>query len=327
MVKIAINGLGRIGRVFLKIALEKKLDIVAINDLGNISSLVYLMKYDSVYGNYKEKVVEGKDFIQINNKKIKVFAEKDPEKLPWKEMGIDIVVECTGAFTDKEGASKHLNAGAKKVLISAPGKNPDITVVLGVNENKLKKEHKIISMGSCTTNCLAPIVKVLNDNFKIEKGFMTTVHAYTNDQVILDIPHKKLRRGRAGAINLIPTTSGATTSVAEVIPELEGKLDGLAIRAPVACGSIVDFVAVLKKPVTKEQVNESLRKAAQQKLRGILQYSEDELVSSDIIENPNSSIVDSILTQANGNLVKVLSWYDNEYGYSNRLVELIKLLK
>jgi len=327
MVKIAINGLGRIGRVFLKIALEKKLDIVAINDLGNISSLVYLMKYDSVYGNYKEKVVEGKDFIQINNKKIKVFAEKDPEKLPWKEMGIDIVVECTGAFTDKEGASKHLNAGAKKVLISAPGKNPDITVVLGVNENKLKKEHKIISMGSCTTNCLAPIVKVLNDNFKIEKGFMTTVHAYTNDQVILDIPHKKLRRGRAGAINLIPTTSGATTSVGEVIPELEGKLDGLAIRAPVACGSIVDFVAVLKKPVTKEQVNESLRKAAQQKLRGILQYSEDELVSSDIIENPNSSIVDSILTQANGNLVKVLSWYDNEYGYSNRLVELIKLLK
>jgi glyceraldehyde 3-phosphate dehydrogenase len=327
MVKIAINGLGRIGRVFLKIALEKKLDIVAINDLGNIGSLVYLMKYDSVYGNYKEKIVEGKDFIQIKNKKIKLFAEKDPEKLPWKSLGVDIVVECTGVFTDREGASKHLNAGAKKVLISAPGKNPDITIVLGVNENKLKKEHKIISMGSCTTNCLAPIVKVLNDSFGIEKGFMTTVHAYTNDQVILDIPHKKLRRGRAGAINLIPTTSGATTSVAEVIPELKGKLDGLAIRAPVACGSITDFVAVLKKATTKEQVNEFLKKAASQKLKGILQYSEDELVSSDIIENPNSSIVDSILTQANGNFVKVLSWYDNEYGYSNRLVELIKLLK
>jgi glyceraldehyde 3-phosphate dehydrogenase len=327
MVKIAINGLGRIGRVFLKIALDKKLDVVAINDLGNLESLVYLMKYDSVYGKYKEKVAMGKDFIQINNKKIKVFAQKDPENLPWKELGIDVVVECTGAFTEREGASKHLNAGAKKVLISAPGKNPDITIVLGVNENKLKKEHKIISMGSCTTNCLAPIVKVLNDSFKIEKGFMTTVHAYTNDQVILDIPHKKLRRGRAGAINLIPTTSGATTSVIEVIPELKGKLDGLAIRAPVACGSIVDFVAILKKPVTREQVNESLKKASSQKLNGILQYSEDELVSSDIIENPNSSIVDSILTQANGNFVKVLSWYDNEYGYSNRLVELIKLLK
>jgi glyceraldehyde 3-phosphate dehydrogenase len=285
------------------------------------------MKYDSVYGNYDKKITTGKDFIQIDNKKIKIFAEKDPEKLPWKNLGVDIVVECTGAFTDREGASKHLNAGAKKVLISAPGKNPDITIVLGVNENKLKKEHKIISMGSCTTNCLAPIVKVLQDNFGIEKGFMTTIHAYTNDQVILDIPHKKLRRGRAGAINLIPTTSGATISVSEVIPELKGKLDGLAIRAPVACGSIVDFVAVLKKSITKEQVNEVLKKAAFQKLKGILQYSEDELVSSDIISNPNSSIVDSILTQANGNLVKVLSWYDNEYGYSNRLVELIKLIK
>jgi glyceraldehyde 3-phosphate dehydrogenase len=327
MGRIAINGFGRIGRVFLKIALEKKLDVVAINDLGNLESLAYLMKYDSIYGNYDKKITTGKDFIQINNKRIKILAEKDPEKLPWKNLGIDIVVECTGAFTDREGASKHLNAGAKKVLISAPGKNPDITVVLGVNENKLKKEHKIISMGSCTTNCLAPIVKVLQDSFGIEKGFMTTVHAYTNDQVILDVPHKKLRRGRAGAINLIPTTSGATTSVSEVIPELKGKLDGLAIRAPVACGSIVDFVAVLKKSITKEQVNEVLKKAAFQKLKGILQYSEGELVSSDIISNPNSSIVDSILTQANGNLVKVLSWYDNEYGYSNRLVELIKLLK
>jgi glyceraldehyde 3-phosphate dehydrogenase len=327
MVKIAINGLGRIGRVFLKVALDKKLDVVAINDLGNIESLVYLMKYDSVYGNYENKVEAGKDFIKINDRKIKVFSEKEPENLPWKELGVDIVIESTGVFTDREGASKHLSAGAKKVIISAPGKNPDITVVLGVNENKLKKEHKIISMGSCTTNCLAPVVKVLNDNFGIEKGYMTTVHAYTNDQAILDIPHKKLRRGRAGAINLIPTTSGATTSVTDVIPELKGKLDGLAIRAPVACGSITDFVAVLRKPVMREQVNEVFKKAAQQKLKGILSYSEDELVSSDIIRNPNSSIVDSILTQANGNLVKVLSWYDNEYGYSNRLVELVKLLK
>jgi len=327
MVKVAINGLGRIGRVFLKIALDRKVDVVAINDLGNIDSLVYLIKYDSVYGNYSEKVEAGKDFIKINDKKIKVFSEKDPENLPWKELGVDIVMESTGAFTDREGANKHIKAGAKKVIISAPGKDPDITIVLGVNENKLKKEHKIISMASCTTNCLAPIVKVLNDNFKIEKGYMTTVHAYTNDQVILDIAHKKLRRGRAGAINLIPTTSGATTSVADVIPELKGKLDGLAIRAPVPCGSIIDFVAVLKKSVTREQVNEALRKASQKEMKGILSYSEDELVSSDIIRNPNSSIVDSILTQANGNLVKVLSWYDNEYGYSNRVVDLIKLLK
>jgi glyceraldehyde 3-phosphate dehydrogenase len=327
MVKIAINGLGRIGRAVLKIALDKKLEVVALNDLASIESLVYLIKYDSVYGNYPGKVEGGKDFIKIDNKKIKVFSERDPEKLPWGELGVDVLVEATGIFTDREGASKHIKAGAKKVIISAPGKNPDITIVLGVNENQLKKEHKIISMASCTTNCLAPIVKVLNDNFKIEKGYMTTVHAYTNDQVILDIPHKKLRRGRAGAINLIPTTSGATTSVTEVIPELKGKLDGLAIRAPVPCGSITDFVAVLNKSVTREQVNEVLKKASQKELKGILFYSEDELVSSDIIRNPNSSIVDSILTQANGNMVKVLSWYDNEFGYSNRMVDLIKLLK
>jgi glyceraldehyde 3-phosphate dehydrogenase len=327
MVKIAINGLGRIGRAVLKIALDKKLEVVAVNDLASIESIVYLIKYDSVYGNFSGKVERGSDFIKINNKKIKVFSEKDPEKLPWGELGVDVLIESTGAFTDREGAEKHLKAGAKKVIITAPGKNPDFTVVLGVNEDKLKKEHKIISMASCTTNCLAPIVKVLNDNFKIEKGYMTTVHAYTNDQVILDIPHKKLRRGRAGAINLIPTSSGATTSVIEVIPELKGKLDGLAIRAPVACGSITDFVAVLKKPVIKDQINGALKKASQTSMKGILFYSEDELVSSDIIGNPNSSIVDSLLTQANGNLVKVLSWYDNEYGYSNRVIDLIKLLK
>jgi glyceraldehyde 3-phosphate dehydrogenase len=327
MVKIAINGLGRIGRAVLKIALEKKLDVVGVNDLASIESLVYLIKYDSVYGNFKGKVERGSDFIKINNKKIKVFSEKDPEKLPWGDLGVDVLVESTGVFTDREGAGKHIKAGAKKVIITAPGKNPDFTVVLGVNEDKLKKEHKIISMASCTTNCLAPVVKVLNDNFKIEKGYMTTVHAYTNDQVILDIPHKKLRRGRAGAINLIPTTSGATTSVIEVIPELKDKLDGLAIRAPVACGSITDFVAVLKKPVIKDQVNDALKKASQNEMKGILFYSEDELVSSDIIGNPYSSIVDSLLTQANGNMVKVLSWYDNEYGYSNRVIDLIKLLK
>lgn len=327
MVKIAINGLGRIGRAVLKIALEKKLDVVAVNDLASIESLVYLIKYDSVYGNFEGSVEGGKDFIKINNKKIAVFAERDPEKLPWKKLAVDVVVESTGVFTDREGAGKHIKAGAKKVILSAPGKNPDATIVLGVNEKELKKEHNIISMASCTTNCLAPIVKVLNDEFGIEKGFMTTVHAYTNDQVIIDTPHKKLRRGRAGAINLIPTTSGATTSVGEVIPELKGKMDGLAIRAPVACGSIIDFVATLKKEVTREQINEVLKKASQKELKGILQYSEEELVSSDIIKNPNSSIFDSILTQANGKMIKVLSWYDNEYGYSNRVVDLIKLLK
>jgi len=326
MVKIAINGLGRIGRAVLKIAIEKGINVVAINDLASIESIVYLMKHDSVYGNYEGKIEFGENFIKINRKKILVFSEKEPENLPWGELGVD-VVESTGKFTDREGANKHLWGGAKKVLISAPGKNPDITVVLGVNENQLKKEHKIISMASCTTNCLAPIVKVLNDNFKIERGYMTTVHAYTNDQVILDVPHKKLRRGRAGAVNLIPTTSGAATSVVEVIPELKGKLDGLAIRAPVPCGSITDFVAVLNAQVTKEQVNTALKNASEKELKGILEYSEEELVSSDIIKNPSSSIVDSILTQANGNLVKVLSWYDNEYGYSNRIVELIKRLR
>lgn len=327
MSKIAINGLGRIGRIFLRIALDKKLDVVAVNDLGNISSLAYLIKYDSIYGNYGGKIETGKDFIKINDKKIKVFGEKDPENLPWKELGVDIVVESTGVFTDREGASKHLKAGAKKVIVSAPAENPDVTIVLGVNEKQLKKEHKIISMGSCTTNCLAPVVKVLDDNFGIDKGYMTTVHAYTNDQALVDAPHKKPRRGRAGAINLIPTTSGATTSVAETIPKLKGKLDGLAIRAPVPCGSITDFVAILKKSATREQVNQALKRASEKEMKGILQYSEDELVSSDIIRNPNSSIVDSILTQANENMVKVLSWYDNEYGYSCRLVDLIKILK
>ena len=325
--KVAINGFGRIGRAIFRIALDKKIDIVAINDISNPKNLAYLLKFDSVYGNYNKKVESGEDFIKVNNKKIRVFAEKDPENLPWKELGIDIVLESTGFFTDREGAIKHLKAGAKKVIITAPGKNSDVTIILGVNENQLKKEHKIISMASCTTNCLAPIVKILDDNFGIEKGYMTTVHAYTNDQVILDVSHKKLRRGRAGAINLIPTTSGATTSVTDVLPNLRGKLDGLAIRAPVACGSIVDFVAILKKSTTKEQVNATLKKAAHGKLKGILQYSEDELVSSDIINNPNSSIVDSILTQANGNMVKVLSWYDNEYGYSYRVVDLLKYLK
>ncbi|MBU3913829.1 MAG: type I glyceraldehyde-3-phosphate dehydrogenase [Nanoarchaeota archaeon] len=326
MVKIAINGFGRIGRSFFKIALERGMEVVAINDLTSPDVLAYLLKYDSVYGNYEKKVELGNGFLIVDRKKIQIFSEKDPINLPWKKLNVDIVIESTGFFTDREGASKHLKAGAKKVLISAPGKNPDVTIVPGVNLDKLTNGHNIISMASCTTNCLAPVAKVLNDNFKIKKAFMTTAHAYTNDQEILDVPHKKLRRGRAAAINIIPTSSGATTSVAEVIPELKGKMDGLALRVPVACGSIVDFVAELERKVSAEEVNKALKKAADGNLKGILQYTEDALVSSDVVGNSNSSVVDGLSTQAIGNLVKVLSWYDNEYGYSCRLADMIKLI-
>ncbi len=322
--KVAINGLGRIGRAIFKIGLEKGINFIAINDLADFKNLAYLIKYDSVYGNYDKKIETGNDFIKINNKKISVFSEADPEKLPWKKLKIDVVIESTGFFTAREGAEKHIKAGAQKVLISAPAENPDITIVPGVNESKLKKEHKIISMGSCTTNCLAPLAKVLNDEFGIKKGFMTTIHAYTPNQNILDSPHKKLRRGRAGAINIVPTTSGATTSVIEVIPELKGKIDGLAIRVPVACGSIVDFVAELNKKFSKEQINKVFKKSALGKLKGILSYTEDEIVSSDIIGNPHSSIVDGLSTQVIGDLVKVLAWYDNEYGYSCRMIDMLK---
>ena len=325
--KIAINGLGRIGRQVLKIALERGLNVVAVNDLTEPKALATLIQHDTVYGNYDKKVGAGNDFIQINNKKIKVFSEKDPENLPWKELGIDVVVEATGFFTKREGAEKHLKAGAKKVAITAPSKDADVTIVLGVNDEKLKKEHKIISMASCTTNCLAPLAKVLNNSFGIKKGFMTTIHAYTNDQRILDVPHKKPRRSRAAAANIIPTTTGATEATCLVIPELSEKLNGLAIRVPVTCGSIVDFVVELKKSPTPEEVNQALKKAASGKLKGIMQYSEEELVSSDIIKNSHSSIVDSLLTQSLGNTVKVLAWYDNEYGYSCRMVDLLGMLK
>lgn len=326
MVNVAINGIGRIGKAVLKICLEKKINVVAVNDLTPIESLVYLLKYDSIYGNYEKKVETGKGFLNIGGRKIKVFNETNPENLPWEELKVDVVIECTGIFTDREGAQKHIRAGAKKVVVSAPVKNSDVTIVLGVNEKDLKREHKIISMASCTTNCLAPIVKVLNDEFGIKKGFMTTVHAYTNDQKILDIAHKKPRRGRAGAVNLIPTSSGATISVSEAIPELRGKIDGLAIRAPIACGSLVDFTAELKKKTSVEEVNRAMKKASE-KLKGILQYNSDEIVSSDIIKNPHTSVFDSTLTQVNENLVKVFSWYDNEYSYSCKIVDLIKKLQ
>lgn len=324
--RIAINGLGRIGRLVLKSGLDEGVNFVAINDLTDPKTLAYLIKYDSVYGKYDKSVEAGKDFIKIGNKKILVFAEKDPANLPWKKLGIDVVVESTGLFTDRDNASKHLKAGAKRVVISAPAKNPDATIVCGVNEKTLKPSHKILSMASCTTNGLAPVARVLEDEFGIKKGFMTTAHAYTSDQDLVDAPHKKLRRGRAAAINIVPTNSGATDAVIEVIPSLKGKLMGLALRVPVPSGSIVDFVAELNKSVTAEEVNAALKKAANGRLKGILEYTEDEIVSTDIIGNKNSSIVDGLSTMAMGNMVKVLAWYDNEFGYSHRLAEFVKML-
>ena len=324
---IAINGFGRIGRIIFKIAVDCGLNIVAINDLSSLDNIAYLLKYDSIHGNFEGEIKVDKSNLIINGKKIKFLSEKDPEKLPWKKLGVDVVVESTGRFRDNKDASKHIKAGAKKVIISAPSKNPDITVVPGVNVDKLKKEHKIISVASCTTNCLAPIVKLLHKEFGIKTGLMTTVHAYTTSQTLQDAVHKKQRRGRAAAQSIVPTTSGATTAVAEVIPELKGKLTGLALRVPVICGSIVDFVAVLKKDFTVAQVNNVLKKAAENELKGIIQYSTEELVSSDIIGNRNSAIIDSISTQKVDNMIKVLAWYDNEFGYSCRVVDVLTCLK
>ncbi|MBW3004688.1 type I glyceraldehyde-3-phosphate dehydrogenase [Candidatus Woesearchaeota archaeon] len=328
MTRFAINGFGRIGRQVFEIAIQQKLNIVAINDLTDTKTLAHLLKYDSVYRKYKKTVSYDKDHIIVDNKKIKVYAEQDPAKLPWKKLGVDVVAECTGFFTDKQGAMKHIKAGAKKVLISAPAKEPDVTVVLGVNfEDYDKKKHRIISNASCTTNCIAQIVKVLNDEFGIVSGYMTTVHAYTATQKLVDAPHKKdIRRGRAAAVNIVPTTTGATKAVVETIPELKGRLDGMAIRVPVVCGSICQFSAVLKKTATPDDVNKAFQKAAK-KLKGILEYSEEPLVSTDIIQNPHSCIFDSLSTQVVGNnQVNVCGWYDNEWGYSARMVDVMKKL-
>ena len=322
--RCAINGLGRIGRLILKIGLEKGINFTAINNLSDPKTTAYLLKYDSVYGVYNKEVSYGDDYIQIGNKRIKVFSEKDPSKIPWK---IDCVVEAVGLFTDKKNASKHLHNGAKKVIITAPSKDSDVVIVPGVNDKLLRKEHRIISMGSCTTNCLAPMVKVLDDYFKIKRAFMTTVHAYTNNQALLDSAHKKLRRGRAAAVNMIPTTSGATQSVIQVIPSMKGKLDGLAVRVPIVVGSLTDLVAELNVNVSDKEVNNAFKKVSKSSMKGILEYSEEELVSSDIIGNCHSCIIDGLSTKVTGNLVKVLGWYDNEYGYSCRMVELIKRIK
>jgi glyceraldehyde 3-phosphate dehydrogenase len=327
MIKIAINGFGRIGRPTFRRILDKHpdLEVGAINDLTAPETLAHLLKYDSLYGIYERQVKVEKDGFLVDGKKIKIFAEKDPEKLPWKDLGIDIVLECTGVFRHFEEAQKHLKAGAKKVIISAPSKSPDKipTFLLGVNAEKFDpEEYDIVDMGSCTTNCLAPIAKVLHQNFGIVKGFMTTVHSYTNDQRILDLPHKDLRRARAAGVNIIPTTTGAATTVERCLPELEGKLDGLALRVPTPTVSIVDFVTQVEKETTVEEVNYVLKKASEREdLQGILGVEDAPLVSSDYKGNSYSAIVDALSTMVQGKLIKVLAWYDNEYGYACRLAE------
>jgi len=335
MIRVAINGFGRIGRNVLRASLGhsqygKKFEIVAINDLGNTKILAHLLKYDSIYGKFDGSIKVLDDGIEVNGKTIKFFSQVNPSKLPWKDLAIDVAVESTGIFRNREGISQHLEAGAKKVIVSAPVKDPDITVVLGVNEHLYDTNvHNIISNASCTTNSLAPPVKVLNDTFGIEQGFMTTIHSYTGDQRILDFPHKDLRRARAAAVSIIPTTTGAAKAVTLVIPELKGRLDGMAVRVPTPDGSLTDFTCILKKNVTIDEVNNALRNAAEGSLKGIMQYSEEPLVSVDIVGNPHSAIIDGLSTKINGesgNLLKILSWYDNEWGYSCRIVDLINYI-
>jgi glyceraldehyde 3-phosphate dehydrogenase len=326
-VKVGINGFGRIGRLFLRAAASKDVDVVAINDLTDNVTLAHLFKYDTVFGRYSGTVEAKEDSLTIDGKEIKTFAEKDPAQLPWKDLGVQVVIEATGVFTAREGAAKHLAAGASKVVITAPATDPDITIVMGVNSDQYDaSKHDIISNASCTTNCLAPVVKVLVDNFGVEAGYMTTVHAYTNDQRILDFPHKDLRRARAAAGNIIPTSTGAAKAIGLVIPELKGKLDGMAMRVPVMDGSVVDLVAVLSKEANAADINSAVKAAAEGALKGILEYTEDPIVSSDVIGNPASSVFDAKTTMTMGKMCKVVSWYDNEWGFSNRLVDLLAIL-
>jgi glyceraldehyde 3-phosphate dehydrogenase len=325
-VKVAINGFGRIGRNFLRACRGiGDIEIVAVNDLTDSKTLAHLLKYDSIHGIFPGDVSAADDAINVDGKSIKVLAERDPSNLPWKDLGVEMVLESTGMFADKEGASKHLSAGAGWVIISAPAKGPDAMVCMGVNEETLDpSKHKIISNASCTTNCLAPMAKVLNNEFGIERGLMTTIHSYTNDQRILDLPHKDLRRSRAAAVSMIPTTTGAAKAVGLVLPELQGKLDGMSIRVPTPNVSVVDLVAELKKETTAEEVNAALKKAADGPMNGILMCTEEPVVSIDFNGNPHSSIVDAQVTKViEGKMVKVLSWYDNEWGYSTRLKDLM----
>ncbi|HNU91235.1 MAG TPA: type I glyceraldehyde-3-phosphate dehydrogenase [Spirochaetota bacterium] len=330
-IKLGINGFGRIGRNILRIIMQERdlygdVEVVGINDLTDAATLAHLFKYDSVFGVYKGEVSHSENEIIVDGKKIRIHSEKEPKSLPWKADGVEVVIESTGKFTEKAKAVAHMEAGARKVIISAPAKGEDITIVLGVNEDQYKAaEHHVISNASCTTNCLAPVVKVLHDSFGIEKGLMTTIHSYTNDQRILDLPHKDLRRARAAALSMIPTTTGAAKAVTLVIPELKGKLDGLAVRVPTPNVSLVDFVCTVKKSTSKDDVLAALKAAANGKLKGYLEVCMEPLVSVDFLGNPHSSIVDgqSVFT-VDGTLVKVLSWYDNEWGYSKRVVDLVK---
>jgi glyceraldehyde 3-phosphate dehydrogenase len=330
MARVAINGFGRIGRLVLRVAMERNaFDIVHINDITDAPTLAHLLKYDSVHGRFRGEVKAEADSIVVNGKKIRVSAEKDPANLPWKDLGVDLVIESTGVFRKKSELEKHLQAGAKKVILTAPAKDDvDATIVIGVNDHMLKPEHKIVSNASCTTNCIAPMVKVLHENFGVRRGLMTTVHAYTNDQRILDLPHKDLRRARAAAMSIIPTTTGAAKAVGKVIPELNGKLHGFAMRVPVADGSVVDFTAELEKETTVEEINAAFKRAAEGQLKGILEYCEDPIVSIDVVGNRHSCIFDAESTMMiGGNFVKVIGWYDNEIGYSARVVDLaVKML-
>ena len=324
--KVAINGFGRIGRNVFRVSSKRSdVEIVAINDMFAADQLAHLLKYDSVYGQFDGTVEVVQDGLKVNGKTIKVSSEKDPAKLPWKSLGVDIAIESTGVFRKREQCALHLEAGAKKVILTVPAKDEiDRTIVLGVNDEMLKSEDQIVSNASCTTNCLAPITKVLHDNFTIKSGLMTTVHAYTNDQRLIDTPHSDMRRARAAALNIIPTTTGAAKAIGKVIPDLNGKLDGMAMRVPTPTGSIVDFVAEVEKEASVDAVNAAMKKVAQGAMKGVLQYCDDPIVSSDIVANPHSSIFDSLATMVvDGKLVKLVSWYDNEWGYSNRVVDLI----
>jgi len=328
-IKVGINGFGRIGRNIMRAALgSKDLDFVAVNDLTNAATLAHLLKYDSILGNLHGSITAQGDRISVDGDEFQVLSVKDPAQLPWKDLGVDVVFESTGLFTDRDSAAKHLAAGAKKVIITAPAKKPDFSVVLGVNEDKYDpKAHQIISNASCTTNCLAPLAKVLHESFGIRKGWMTTVHSYTNDQQLLDLPHKDLRRARAAALSIIPTTTGAATAVGEVMPDLKGKLDGISMRVPTPNVSVVDLAAVLDKKATAEEVNGAFRTAANGPLKGIMEYVEAPLVSIDFRGNPHSSIIDAPYTKVmDGDFVKVLAWYDNEWGYSNRCVDLLRYI-
>jgi len=327
--RVGINGFGRIGRNIMRAARDEKgIDIVSVNDITDAGTLAHLLKYDSVLGNLPEDVVLDGDGIRTGDRRFRVTAERDPAKLPWDDLNVDVVLESTGLFTKRDDAAKHLKAGAKRVVITAPAKNPDLTVVLGVNDEKYDPDqHKIISNASCTTNCLAPVAKVLNEQFGLKRGWMTTVHSYTNDQKLLDLPHKDLRRARAAGLSMIPTTTGAAVAVGEVLPELKGKLDGISIRVPTPNVSVVDLVAQVEKETTAAAVNAAFAAAADDTLKGILQVATDPLVSTDFKGNPHSSIVDAAYTSVmDGDFVKLLSWYDNEWGYSSRCVDLVKFL-